>query len=97
MNTLERLKTEARDELKEEVRLLVVKAWREEQSVTSAVDEIMKLIEHTHTQTIQSVRERVKKLRPQNYLGRMGYMEGYDNALDDLLKDLEAPVEGDGV
>ena len=52
------------------------------------------LIEHTHTQTIQSVRERVE-----------GYRSNTDSAsaqiknrlIDTLLKDLEAPVEGDGV
>ena len=57
------------------------------------------LIEHTYTQTIQSVRERVEGMRQveeiDDYDG--GYNHALDNVLLELSKDLEAPVEGDGV
>jgi hypothetical protein len=70
-----------------------------------------KYIEHTHTQTIQSVRERVEaRMIDQSprdkHDTKCGHCGGfpticgckeYNQALADLLKDLEAPVEGDNV
>jgi len=75
------------------------------------------LIEHTHTQTIQSVRERVEAQHraveqaiieeadyEKQHLGLKTYNDRYydrkavnDSWKADLLKDLEAPVEGDNV
>ena len=60
--------------------------------------ELDHLIEHTHTQTIQSVRERVEKLKKEDDECIKGQVHrAYNQALTDLLKDLKAPVEGEGV
>jgi hypothetical protein len=52
------------------------------------------LIEHTHTQTIKSVRERIKKMKADNTtpISANNLYSVYNLALDDLLKDLEAPT-----
>jgi len=57
----------------------------------------LNLLEIEHTQTTQSVRERVEKRfvpLPATYMTAKE-ANRYNQALTDLLKDLEAPVEGD--
>ena len=90
---LEQLKTQAADDTYQV--LSDVHIGRA--SLQNAFDVIDSGTEHTHTQTIQSVRERVE--------GMQGFpiyneFKGEDTIYvrkADLLKDLEAPVEGDNV
>jgi len=101
MNTLEHLKAEAKIRWGEDIG--PKSPQRHQEKI------LCEILEHTHTQTIQSVRERVEaKLVPEEHDEPC---DGYCNesacylpakiernrALTDLLKDLEAPVEGDGV
>lgn len=108
MNTLGTLKAQARLKGKYKAE---DKFTHLEHTFTFSGNELDEIIEHTHTQTIQSVRERVSALEKRNHncgcsaeRHRSGcdgdiYMEGYNEAIEaltDLLKDLEAPVEGVG-
>lgn len=36
-------------------------------------------------QTLTALCEAIREKRPQQYLGRVGYMEGYDNACEDII------------
>ena len=92
MNTLERLRAEA----KEKATSSSYQNYDGKlKNYTFKEENLDHLIEHTHTQTIQSVRERIEGMRyPAEFPDFDG---GYNSALDDLLKDLEAPVEGNGV
>jgi hypothetical protein len=109
MNTVEHLKAEARekyftDDVSFGIRLRMKTTRVDGKQFYKTVTEsdIADLIEHTHTQTIQSVRERIEGRRRevgQNVWDEEGldiFKAGYNQALTDLLKDLEAPVEGDG-
>jgi len=91
MTTLEHLKAEARTKASA-IDVIPPFQFSGAARIYSFTDtDLNRLIEHTHTQTIQSVRERIKRAKA---------VSGQDDILisrDDLLKDLEAPVEGDNV
>lgn len=107
MNQLEHLKAIA---WKQHVKDMDKFAFRDAQRYKDAFNQV---IEHTHTQTIQSVREMVAaKMRETDIEKALGdyaklamTLDGgqefairtdqNNRTLTDLLKDLEAPVEGD--
>lgn len=98
--TLEHLRAEAREKFRQLPQPAIFPAAlvNHEKQIEALIDT---LIEHTHTQTIQSVRERIKDkiwvVQATDDAHRFYQVKDHNHALEDLLKDLEAPVEGDGV